>query len=96
MLENEILSRVPQATLTQSAPKVNISLSPKELEFLYQRYNVDEAEILSVIDIFSNINVESASITLPSRKKAHIDKNGTVTIDDDSQSAKKSDTEIFE
>lgn len=80
MLENEMLSRVPSVALTQRNPTVNISLSSKDVEMLCQRYNVDESEILSIIDIFESINLQSASISLPNGRKATIDRKGDVSI----------------
>lgn len=80
MLENEILSRVPTTTLAQRNPTVNISLSSQEVDSLCQIYNVSEDEILSIIDSFSNISIESASISLPNGKTTYIDKNGNVTV----------------
>lgn len=73
MLENEILSRVPSAALTQRNPIVNISLSSKDVDMLCQKYNVDENGILSIINIFKDINIQYASILLPNGRKATID-----------------------
>lgn len=79
MLENEILSRVSNATLSQKYPTVDISLSSQDIDTLCQRYHVSENEILSVINIFSNINIQSASISLPNGKKSTIDRNGNLS-----------------
>ena len=79
MLENEILSRIPDSICNQRQPIVNISLSPQEIEELTQRYNVGEDELLGLIDTFSNINIQSASISLPNGRKATIDRNGNIS-----------------
>lgn len=80
MLENEILSRVPSSALSEKNPTVNISLSPQDVDALTQKYNVEEDKILNIISTFSNINIESASLSLPNGKTAHINKNGNVTV----------------
>ena len=80
MLENEILSRIPDSICNKRQPIVNISLSPQEIDELTQKYNVGEDEILKVIHIFSNINIQSASISLPNGGKATINRNGTVSM----------------
>lgn len=79
MLENEILSRIPDSICNQRQPIVNISLSPQDIEALTQRYNVGEEELLGLIDTFSNINIQSASISLPNGRKATIDRNGNIS-----------------
>lgn len=79
MLENEILSRVPNTKLSEKLPTVDIALSLQDVDTLCQRYHVSESEILSVIDIFSNINIQSASISLPNGKKTTIDRKGNIS-----------------
>lgn len=79
MLQNEILSRIPANVYSRRQPIINISLSPQDIDILTKKYNVNENEILSTIDIFSSININSASITLPNGRKSSIDRNGTIT-----------------
>lgn len=79
MLENEILSRIPNSMCNQRQPIVNISLSPQDIEELTQRYNVGKEELLGLIDTFSNINIQSASISVPDGRKATIDRNGNIS-----------------
>lgn len=79
MLENEILSRTPNAVLSQRIPTVNITLSLQDVDTLSQRYNVGEDELLSIIDTFSNINIQSASILLPNGRKSTINRNGNIS-----------------
>jgi len=81
MLQNEILSRIPSSMYSQRHPNVDISLLPEDIDTLTKKYNISEDEILSTIDIFSNINISSASITLPNGRKASIDRNGIITVD---------------
>ena len=78
MLENEILSRIPESMCSRRQPVVNIFLSHKDVDELTQRYNVSEEELLEIIEIFSNINIQSASISLPNGRKVTIDRNGNV------------------
>ena len=49
------------------------------MEALTQKYNIGEDEVLSTIAIFSGININSASITLPNGRKSAIDFNGIIT-----------------
>lgn len=79
MLENEILSRVPDRALNQRTPRVNISLFHKDVDILCKKYNISEDELLGLVDIFSNINIQSTSISLPSGKVATIDTNGNIS-----------------
>jgi len=79
MLENEILSRIPSSVCSQRQPVVNISLSTQDINSLSQKYNVGEDELLGLIDIFLNINIQSASISLPNGRKTTIDRNGNIT-----------------
>ena len=80
MLENEILSRIPSEMYSQKFPKVLVNLSQKDIEILCQQYHVSEDEILSSINTFSNINIDSAMISLPNGRKSSIDKNGNISI----------------
>lgn len=78
MLENELLSRIPSDVYSQREPIVNISLSSQDINTLSQKYNVGEDELLGLIDTFSNINIQSASISLPNGRKTTIDRNGNI------------------
>lgn len=90
MLENEILSKVPEEKIFDRNPTVEIKLTQKDVALLKQNYKIEESDILSAITIFSNINVNTASITLPNGKKAQIDRNGCVKFE---ESRKKMDRE---
>lgn len=79
MLQNELLSRIPSSIYSQRKPNVDISLSPEDMDALTKKYNISEDEILSAIDIFSSINIGSASIKLPNGRKSSIDCNGIIT-----------------
>ena len=80
MLQNEILSRV-QITNSQTKKTIaNVFLSPQDMDLLKKQYNVTEEQVLNVISVFANIDIESASISLPNGKKSQIDKNGTVSL----------------
>ena len=81
MLKNEILSQIPARIYSQREPRVDISLSLQDINTLTKRYNINETEILSMIDIFSSINIASASITLPNGRKTSINRNGIITTD---------------
>lgn len=83
MLENEILSIVPEDKLFTSTPSFSISLSSQDLSILMQKYNASEKDILDIISIFSNISIESASIALPNGKKSQIDKHGNISFSED-------------
>ena len=78
MLENEILSRIPESTLTQKSPIVSIYLSSQEVNDLCLKYNVSQDDILKTIEIFANIDIKFASISF-NGKKIQIDKNGRIT-----------------
>lgn len=78
MLQNEILSRIPFSMYNRKHPVVNITLTPQDINVLTKKYNVSEDEILATIDIFSNINIHYASISLPNGKKSSIDCNGII------------------
>ena len=79
MLENEILSRIPSNIYMQKQPNVNINLNRENLNMLLEKYNVSEDEILSLIDMFSCINIKTATITLPDGKKRSISNNGDIS-----------------
>lgn len=79
MLENEILNLIPASVYSRRQPNVDIVLSQNEMEALTQKYNIGEDEVLSTIAIFSGININSASITLPNGRKSAIDCNGIIT-----------------
>ena len=79
MLENEVLSKIPCSVYNQRQPVVNISLSPLDVEELKQKHGVAEEDILGLIDFFSNINIQSASISLLNDRNVTIDANGTIT-----------------
>ena len=80
MLQNEILILIPSSVYSQRKPVVNITLSAQDIDALVKKYNITEDEILYAIDVFSGINVDSASITLPNGRKSFIDHKGNVTI----------------
>lgn len=89
MLENEILSRVPNTALMNRDPIVDIKLSPQDVNTLCETYCVSEDEILSVIGAFSNINIQKASICLPNGRKSKIDKNGNISFEEPNSNSKK-------
>lgn len=78
MLQNEILSKVPDFKLKDKFPSVHINLSSQDISFLTKKYGVSEEQILGSISAFSNINIKNASIYLPSGKGSTIDKNGNI------------------
>ena len=90
MLQNELLSRIPSSIYNEKKPNVNISLSKEELNALTKKYNTNENEILSAIDVFSNININSALIILPDGKLSSIDRNGNIKINNNLKSEEKS------
>lgn len=83
MLENEILSRVPEDKLFETMPSLSINLSSQDLSALMQKYNASEKDILDIISVFSNISIDYASISLPNGKKSHIDKDGNISFSDE-------------
>ena len=91
MLQNELLSRIPASVYTKMKPMVDIRLSQDTVDELTQRYKVSEEEILSVIDMFSDIYVRGATIRLPSGKSAIMYSDGNVKIRD--ESATKADAQ---
>lgn len=82
MLENEILSKVPKEKIFDKNPTVEIRLTQKDVAFLKQNYKIEEGDILSAISIFANIHINTASITLPNGKKAQIDRNGCIKLEE--------------
>ena len=78
MLENEILSKIPESTLTQKYPIVSIYLSKQEVNDLCKKYNITQEDILKTIEIFANIDIKFASISFNGRR-IQIDKNGKIT-----------------
>lgn len=84
MLQNEILSRVKISNPQSKRPIANVSLSPQDMELLVRQYNVTEDQVLNTISVFTNIDIESASISVPSGKKSQIDKKGNILLQTDS------------
>ena len=82
MIKNEILSRIPSDVYNQKKPKVFISLSQQNIDSLKQKYQVGEDEILNAIIMFSDINIDSATISLPDGRQSSIDYNGNIVITD--------------
>lgn len=78
MLQNEILSKVPDFKLKDKEPSVRINLSAQDVSFLTKKYGVSEEQILGSISAFSNINIRNASIYLPDGRGTTIDKNGNI------------------
>jgi nanoRNase/pAp phosphatase (c-di-AMP/oligoRNAs hydrolase) len=79
MLENELLSRIPESTYSQKFPIVSIYLSKQDIEDLSQKYSINENDILETISMFSTIDVKFATISLAGGKKVQIDRNGNIT-----------------
>ena len=78
MLQNEILSKVPDFKLKDKEPSVRINLSAQDVSFLTKKYGVSEEQILGSISAFSNINIRNASIYLPDGRGTTIDRNGHI------------------
>lgn len=78
MLQNEILSKVPDFKLKDKEPSVRINLSAQDVSFLTKKYGVSEEQILGSISAFSNINIRNASIYLPDGRGTTMDKNGNI------------------
>ena len=78
MLQNEILSGISENIYNKRNPVVNIDLSQRKIDMLMEKYSVCEEDILDVINIFSHINVYSATISLESGKSVYIDCNGNI------------------
>ena len=83
MMQNEILSRVKIKRQQSRRPIAQVSLSQQDMEYLLRRYNVTEEQILDTITAFKDIDIERASITVPSGKKAQIDKKGNILLQTD-------------
>lgn len=79
-IQNEILSLIPYSIYSQRNPNVNIKLSPQDIEMITKKYKVSQEELLYTISAFSNINIESATISLPNGASASINKYGRITI----------------
>ena len=94
MLENEILSRVPGNVLMFRNPRVNITLKKEDFEALCKKYDAEEKDILNCIDVFSDIDIETVTIRLPSGKKVQIDKNGNKKIEQINKYLKEVDYKI--
>lgn len=78
MLQNEILSKVPDFKLKDKEPSVRINLFAQDVSFLTKKYGVSEEQILGSISAFSNINIRNASIYLPDGRGTTIDRNGHI------------------
>lgn len=78
-IQNEILSLIPYSVYNQKSPNVNIKLLPQDIEMLTKKYKVTPEELLYTISAFSNINIESATISLPNGASASINKYGRIT-----------------
>lgn len=78
-IQNEILSLIPYNVYNQRNPNVNVKLSQQDVEILTKKYKITENELLHSISTFSNINIESATISLPNGKSASINKYGRIT-----------------
>ena len=95
MLQNEILSKVPEEAYSQTNSSLNISLSSQDIDQLKQKYHIDENAILEAIDGFMNIAIHSATLSLPNGSKAKIDKNGHITITHKDISQNKNNVDTF-
>lgn len=80
-IQNEILSLIPYSVYSQRNPNVNIKLSPQDIEMLTKKYKVTQEELLCTISAFSNIYIESATISLPNGASASINKYGRITTE---------------
>ena len=80
MLQNEILSRVPEQSIKDKRTVVNINLSTQDVQKITEKYGVNDEQILNTIRAFVNIDIGSATIILPSGAKSIVDSNGNVTI----------------
>ena len=79
MLENELLSRIPESTYSQKFPIVSIYLSKQEIDTICEKYKITEKDILQTIKMFANIDIKFATISLSGGKKVQIDRYGNVT-----------------
>ena len=78
MIQNELMSRIQSRDYMQRNPNVKIFLSSQDVDTLTRKYKISENEILDTINVFSNINIETASIILQNGKSVVIDKNGNI------------------
>lgn len=78
MLQNELLSKIPDFKLNDRFPSIRIKLSERDVSFLTKKYNVSDEQILGGITAFSNINIKNASIYLPDGRGTTIDRNGNI------------------
>jgi phosphoesterase RecJ-like protein len=79
MLENELLSRIPESTYSQKFPIVSIYLSKQEIDTICEKYKITEKDILQTIKMFANIDIKFATISLAGGKKVQIDRYGNIT-----------------
>lgn len=86
MIQNELLSRIQPRDYMQKNPNVKIFLSSQDTSELTQKYNISEKEILNIITMFSDIDIESASIILQNGKNVFIDKKGNIEYKDSNNS----------
>ena len=80
MLGNELLSRIPVSVYSQANPVVHIRLLEQDISRLSKKYQVSQEDILGIINIFSNIQVNNATIWLPNGKSSHIDRFGNINF----------------
>lgn len=80
MLQNEILSRVPEQSIGNERPVVNIKLSAQDVQTFSEKYGVNDEQILNAIRAFGNISIGSATISLPNGAKSIVDSHGNVTM----------------
>ena len=78
MLQNELLSKIPDFKLNDKFPSIRIKLSERDVSFLTKKYNASDEQILGCITAFSKINIKNASIYLPDGRGTTIDKNGNI------------------
>jgi hypothetical protein len=93
MLENELLSKIPESTYSQRFPIVSIYLSKPEIDTLCEKYNITEQDILQTIEMFTNIDVNFATISLPGGKKIQINSKGKISADN--SDSKKSHSHLL-
>lgn len=88
LLENEILSRIPESTFVQKNPIVSIYLSKHDVQELCEQYHVNENDISDTIKIFENINIGFASISF-NGKKVQIARNGNIKFNNSDKQRNK-------
>lgn len=73
MIQNELLNRV-------DFNKKDIVIKPKasDIKKLKQKYGVQERDILDAIDIFTNMDINSATVLLPTGNGVTINREGTI------------------